>query len=119
MGFTIIEVDIRNPEAPTRCGKVKLLADTGAMYTIIPGKILEDLGIKPRWRRKFSLADGHKIERDGSGALYRIGEYEGHAPVIFGVEGDHPILGVTALEAMGLQADPVSQQLKPIELLLL
>ncbi|OIP26450.1 MAG: hypothetical protein COT13_00780 [Chloroflexi bacterium CG08_land_8_20_14_0_20_45_12] len=119
MGFTTVEVSLHNPEKPAECRAVNLLADSGAMYSIIPRQILDDLRIKPRWRRKFSLANGQKIERDGSGALYRIGEYEGHAPVIFGEEGDHPILGVTALEAMGLQVDPVSQELKPTELLLL
>ena len=119
MGFTTVEVSVHNPEKPAECRAVNLLADTGAMYSIVPHHILDNLGIKPRWRRKFSLADGQKIERDGSGALYRVGEYEGHAPVIFGEEGDHPILGVTALEAMGLQVDPVTHELKPTELLLL
>jgi aspartyl protease family protein len=119
MGVTTVEVLVHNPEKPAECRTVKLLAGTGAMYSIIPRHILDDLGIEPRWRRKFSLGAGQRIERDGSGALYRIGEYEGHAPVIFGEEGDHPILGVTALEAMGLQVDPVTHELKPTELLLL
>ena len=119
MGFTTVEVSLHNPEKPAECRAVNLLADSGAMYSIIPRQILDDLRIKPRWRRKFSLANGQKIERDGSGALYRIGEYEGHAPVIFGEEGDQSILGVTTLEALGLQVDPVTQQLKPTELLLL
>jgi clan AA aspartic protease len=118
MGFTTIEVEIHNPEVPDRYCNVKLLADTGAMYSIVPRQILDSLGIKPRWRRKFSLANGQKIEREISGALYKYEEYGGHAPVIFGDERDQPILGVTALEAMGLQVDPVSHQLKPIELLL-
>jgi predicted aspartyl protease len=119
MGFTTVEVSAYNPEKLAECRVVKLLADTGAMYSIIPRQILDNLGIKPRWRRKFSLANGQRIERDGSHALYRVGEYEGYAPVIFGEENDKPILGVTALEAMGLQIDPVTQELKPIELLLL
>jgi len=110
---------VHNPEKPAVFRAVNLLADTGAMYSIVPHHILDDLGTKPRWRRQFSLADGQRIERDGSGALCRIGQYEGHAPVIFGKEGDHPTLGVTALEAMGLQVDPVTHELKPTELLLL
>ena len=119
MGFTTVEVLVHNPEKPAESRAVNLLADTGAMYSIIPRHILDNLGIEPRWRRKFSLANGQKTERDGSGALYIVGEYEGHAPVIFGEERDKPILGVTALEAMGLQVDPVTHELKPTELLLL
>jgi len=119
MGFTTIEVGIHNPEAPDRYRNIKLVADTGAMYSVIPANILNELGIKLLSKRRFTLANGETIERDIGGALYRVGEYGGHAPVIFGEEGDRWLLGVTALEAMGLQVDPVSQQLKPIELLLL
>lgn len=119
MGFTSVEIYIHNPEEPTRCRQVTLLVDTGAMYTIVPAKILEDLGIKSLGRRKFTLANGQKIDRYIGGALYKLGEYSGHAPVIFGEEGDYSILGVTSLEALGLQIDPVTKQLKPTELLLL
>jgi clan AA aspartic protease len=119
MGFTTVEVSVHNPEKLAECQRVSLLVDTGAMYSIIPRHILENLGITPRWKRQFSLANGQKIERGGSGALYSVGEYEGHAPVIFGEEGDQSILGVTALEAMGLQVDPITHELKPTELLLL
>jgi len=119
MGFTSVKIYIHNPEKPTECCQVTLLADTGAMYSIVPSKILDNLGIKPLGRRKFTLANGQKIERNIGGALYKLGEYSGHAPVIFGEESDHPILGVTTLEALGLQVDPVTKQLKPTELLLL
>jgi len=119
MGFTTVEVSVHNPEKPSEYGTVKLVADTGAMYSIVPRHILSQLGIKPLYKRRLTLANGQKIEREIGGALYRLGEYGGHAPVIFGEEGDHPILGVTALEAMGLEVDPVTRQLKPTELLLL
>jgi clan AA aspartic protease len=119
MGSATVEVSLHDPERPAEWRAVNLLVDTGAMYSIVPYHILDDLGIKPRWRHQFSLADGQRIERDGSGALFQIGEYEGHAPVIFGEEREQPILGVTALEAVGLQVDPVTHELKPAELLLL
>ena len=119
MGFTTVEVSICNPEKPGEPQRVNLLVDTGAMYSIVPRRDLDNLGVKPRWRRRFRLADGRRIEREGSGLLYRVGKHEGHAPVIFGEAGDQPILGVTALEAMGLQVDPITHELKPTELLLL
>lgn len=119
MGFTTVEVLVHNPEKPAEYQAVNLLADTGAMYSIIPRHILSELGIKPLHKRLFTLANGERIEREIGGALYRVKEYGGHAPVIFGEEGDKPILGVTALEAMGLQVDPITHELKPTELLLL
>jgi hypothetical protein len=39
--------------------------------------------------------------------------------VIFAEKDDTPVLGATALEAMGLQVDPVTKELKPVELLML
>ena len=119
MGFTIIRVQVCNPEKPESCDKVELLADTEAMYSIVPKEILERLGIRPLGKRAFVLANGEKIEREVGGALYKVEGYEEYASVIFGVKGDKPLLGVTALEKMGLQVDPVTKQLKPIALLLL
>ena len=119
MGSITVDIYLHNPEKPTEYRQVALLADTGAMYAIVPGNILNDLGIKSLGRRRFTLANGQRVEREIGGALYRLGPYCGHAPVIFGEEGDLSILGVTALEALGLQVDPVTKQLKPIEVLLL
>jgi len=119
MGSISVEVYIHNPEKPVQCCEVTLPVDTGAMYTIVPSKILDDLGIKSLGRRRFTLADGRKIDRHIGGALYKLGEYSGHALVIFGEQGDHSMLGVTTLEALELQVDPVTKQLKPVELLLL
>jgi len=42
-----------------------------------------------------------------------------HSIVVFGEEKDMEVLGVTTLEELGLQVDPVSSELKPMELLLL
>jgi predicted aspartyl protease len=38
--------------------------------------------------------------------------------VIFAEEKDTPVLGATALEALGYQVDPTTKQLKPVELLM-
>lgn len=39
-------------------------------------------------------------------------------PVIFANTGDISVLGATALESLGYQLDPVTKELKPIELLM-
>ncbi len=49
-------------------------------------------------------------------------EYNGRAaevPVAFGEPGDATVIGVTTLELLGLEVDPVRQQLRPTDLLLL
>jgi len=119
VGFVTVKVKICNPEKLESCCEVELLADTGAMYSIVPRCILEKLGVKPLGKRAFALANGDKIEREIGGALYKVDGYQGYASVVFGANDDKPLLGVTALEEMGLQVDPVTKQLRPIELLLL
>ena len=39
--------------------------------------------------------------------------------MFFGEENDTQVLGVTALEELGMQVDPTTGELKPMELLLL
>lgn len=119
MGFTTAAVNVSNPENPKKSRKIKLVVDTGAMYSIISITELKALGIKPLYKRKFTLADGRKTERDVGVVLYKYNDYLGHAPVIFGKGRDQELLGVTALEAMGLQVDPTTKKLIPAELFLL
>jgi aspartyl protease family protein len=119
MGLTSVRILIANPRVPERTKEVELLVDTGAMYSMVPSKILRELGVVPEGTRTFTLASGEKIKRKVGGAIYKLDGILGHASVIFGEEGDQPLLGVTALEEMGLQVDPVTRKLKSTELYLL
>lgn len=42
----------------------------------------------------------------------RYEDYEGDVEVVFAEEGDAQVLGVTALEILGLEVDPVTGKLK-------
>ena len=46
------------------------------------------------------------MERDAGGALIKYKETCAMISVVFGEEGDTPILGATGLEALGYQVDP-------------
>ena len=39
--------------------------------------------------------------------------------VVFGAEGDPPIMGVTALETLGFEVDPVDGKLNRIDMLVM
>lgn len=118
MGFTYITVHLYNPADLAQSGSIELLVDTGAIFTSIPRSLLEGLGIAPVSRRELRTYGGATVERDTGGAVM---EYEGRravVPVIFGEPEDIPIMGATALESLGYQIDPVTKELKPIELLM-
>jgi aspartyl protease family protein len=119
MGYVKVKVKIRNIHKPELEAEKELLADTGSIYTMIKRKFLEELHIKPRGKRKFKTADGRLVEREVGAAEIEINGQSTYSIVIFGENSDAEVLGVTTLEELGLQVDPVTGELKPLELLLL
>jgi len=89
--------------------------DTGATYSIIPKKILEKLGIKKSRRITVRGVCCMKVVEVGD-ALFRIsinGEIiEGISSVVFGEDPNLILLGSHALEALGLEADPINKKLR-------
>jgi len=118
MGLTHVTVRIANPADLNRFEDVEFLVDSGAVYTVVPQRILKKIGIRPHSKRSFFLANGEKIERRVGDIAARYLELRGASPVLFGETGDLPLLGVTTLEALGLIFDPLRRQLKPLALTL-
>lgn len=119
MGFTYVKVKLVNPASPDLSEAVELLVDTGAVYTIVPEGVLEKLHIKRRGRRVFQTVNKQKIERDVGVAMVEYMDRVAGTNVIFGEKKDMSVLGVTTLEELGLEVDPVTKLLKPTVLLLL
>ena len=118
MGYVVIKAKICNVER-TKCKNIELIADTGAIYTAIPEDILFDIGVQPKGKKKFKIASGEVKEFNIGEAYIEIGGEGVTTVVAFLPEGSKPLLGVTTLELLGLQIDPVTGELKPMELLLL
>jgi predicted aspartyl protease len=119
MGFTYVEACLFNPADLARSEPIQLLVDSGAMFTSIPRNILEGLELKPITRRRLRVYGGNVIERDLGGVVVEYKDKRAVVPVIFGEPEDIPILGATALESLGYQLDPITKELKPIELLMI
>ena len=88
------------------------------MYSVVPASILERLGIKPLDEQVFRLADGTKVVRRKGVAVFRYGELNGGADVIFGEGGDSKVMGATTLESFGLVLDPLKRELRPLPMVL-
>lgn len=119
MGYVKVRVKVRNIYSPSLELDVELLTDAGAVYTVLRREKLERLKIKPRERRRFKTTDGRIIEREVGIAEVEISGRSTHSIIVFGEESDMEVLGVTTLEELELQVDPVTGELKPLELLLL
>ena len=118
MGLTHVKAKIANAARPARTAQLTCLVDSGAVYSVVPAKILRRLGIKPHSSRTFTLADGTAITRRLGDAIFRINGEQGASPVIFGEEGDSTLLGSVSLEALGLMLDPIKRVLKPLPMVM-
>jgi clan AA aspartic protease len=97
-----------------RAARVRILVDTGATHSVLPADLADRLGVvrSPRPIR-VELADGsHRTMRVGTVLVRLLGREAGDT-VLIARRGAEPVLGVEALEALGLTVDPRSRKLKP------
>ena len=118
MGPIHVNVGVSNPATPDVSEKIRVLVDTGAMLSVLPASLLDRLGI-PRIDSERFRGFGGVVSRDVGTARMSYGGVARDVTVIFGDEDDPPIMGVTALEVMGYEVDPVAGKLKRVEMLLL
>lgn len=112
MGVVQVTATVRNPAEPSRSWDGLFLVDTGSTDCVVPADALRSIGLEPKGRRTYELADGREETVDVTGAdIEFMGDFVG-ATVCFGPEGVEPILGLTALESVGIEVDPVEQRLK-------
>jgi clan AA aspartic protease len=112
MRVTHVTVTVRNPAQPDKAWDGLFLVDTGAVDCLVPRKYLREVGIEPKGKRTYELADGSEVKLDiGVAEIEFMGDIVG-TTVIFGNDGAEPILGVTALESVGIEIDPRNQHLK-------
>ena len=112
MGAIHLTVGIRNPAEPDRVWEGLFLVDTGATDCLVPRQHLESIGLAPKSRRVYELADGSEIRMDVTTAdVEFMGEIVG-ATIVMGETEAEPLLAVTALESVGIEIDPRNQTLK-------
>jgi clan AA aspartic protease len=109
MGHVFVDAELSWTGTET----IRFLADTGATYTVISGSVAERLGvaISPR-PLPVTLADGSSRPMHFGTVFMKLGEREAGVTVLIAPEGAEALLGVEALEALGLAVDPTSHQLR-------
>ncbi|MES0490045.1 MAG: clan AA aspartic protease [Leptospirales bacterium] len=112
MNLEPMTVAVSNPADKEQRWEGLFLVDTGAIDSLVPRHALKSIGIEPETKRSYELADGSEIKMDVAIARFEfMGEIVG-GTVIFGADDAEPILGVTALESVGIEVDPQNQRLK-------
>ena len=111
MGLTHVAVKVRNRDTHDTFS-TNFLVDTGATDSMVPACELLRIGIKPNHKKIYELASGELIKFDVAYAEFSFMDDTIESRVIFGPDNAEPILGVLALEAVGVVIDPSSQKLK-------
>ena len=111
MGLTSIHATV---SAPLGERELDFLVDSGALYTVLPREHWVALGLEPRRRLDFSLADGTRIYRDVSECEITFGGQRTHTPVVLGEADDSALLGAVTLEELGLVLNPLNRTLQEI-----
>jgi len=112
MGMIHVDVSIKIPGVVEPTFTDAFLVDTGATDSMVPGSALAAIGIKRVGRESYEMADGSRVEYDFGLAQIEFMNEITAGRVIFGPEGVEPILGVTALESVGVVVDPANQRLR-------
>ncbi len=112
MGLIQVTVTLKVPGSVNAGYEALFLVDTGATDSMAPGSELRTAGIAPIGTTSYELANGEVQEYPfGLAQIEFMGEVTA-GRVIFGPEGTEPILGVTALESVGITIDPANRTLK-------
>ena len=113
MGLTHVAVRLFNSHSQDTY-EADFLVDTGATDSMVPACELVRIGIKPNHKKTYELANGELAKYDVGYAEFSFMDETIVSRVIFGPDNAEPILGVLALEAVGVVVDPTSQKLKKL-----
>jgi clan AA aspartic protease len=112
VGVIHVTVSLRVSQRSRKKYQADFLVDTGATDCMAPASKLERAGIRRRGRMAYELANGATVEYDfGLAEIEFMGEVTS-GRVIFGPEDCEPLLGVTALESVGIVVEPATQRLR-------
>jgi clan AA aspartic protease len=112
MGLTHVTAALKAFGPPNGIYEADFLVDTGATDSLAPAAQLEKIGVRPMGTMAYELAGGTIREYPfGLVQISFMGEVTA-GRVIFGPNDAEPIIGVTALESVGITVDPANRTLK-------
>jgi clan AA aspartic protease len=118
VGEVYVPIAVINPRTGARSQRITALADTGATLSLLPGALLESIGIDKGRNVTVVLADGRRVARSVGDGVIAVNEDSTPCRIVFGESGDAALLGLTVLEQLGLTVDPVERRLVPRDFLL-
>jgi clan AA aspartic protease len=112
MGLMHVTVRLRNLASTNGGYEADFLVDTGATDSLAPAAELRKIGVQPVGKTVYESANGAVVDYEfGLVEISFMGELTA-GRIIFGPDNAGPLLGVTALESVGITIDPANRTLK-------
>jgi predicted aspartyl protease len=116
MGHIYVKVKIAD-ETLNKILETQGIVDIGTTLTVIPRKIASELGLKTTGSNIVETGAG-KIKLDRSRAWLELEGKSEIIPLLISDTINKVLIGVTTLEILGLQVDPIEGKLKEWTLLM-
>jgi clan AA aspartic protease len=111
MSMFKVNVVARNPKhEELATSPIEALVDTGSQLSWLPREVLKTIGITPRRKRAFALANQRTVEREVGYVILSAEGYETTDEVVFAEPGDMTILGVRTIEGFGVMVDNIGHR---------
>ena len=117
MGHVYARVTFTNMDDASKRVEVNALVDTGATFSVLPAAVADELGLEATERRRVETAAG-ELEMDLAWAVAEVNGRRGPMPVLISDRAEYILLGVVALEVLGLGVDPSRGELREVNALL-
>lgn len=117
MGYVWVEAVVRSPSTG-RSASIKALVDTGATLSVVPRRVADELGLPVVGKATVKTAKGVTEFEVRYGFIEIMGE-ETPTRILVSDEIDVALIGLTVLESLGLEVDPITGKLRKTTLLLL
>ena len=120
MGIFYAPVSVANLEGDN-VHETEALVDTGATDSAFPAALLAELGIRPRRRFTYVMADGSEVECGYGEALLTVTLDDGHtvsgiSPVAFWPDESGQCIGATTLQILKLAVDAPDERLVEVQM---
>ena len=97
---------------------VEATVDTGAFFSMLPGRTLREMGIVPQDNAILDMADRRRVEWEIGEARATIDGVSVTTIVVFGDDDALALLGAYTLEGLRLAVDPIRRRLVPAHLIM-
>ena len=111
MSKFMVNLTAVNPiDRQRRTPPVEVMVDTGSELSWMPKKELLDIGVTPRGKKRFTMANNEIIERDIGYAIVAAEGFATVDEVVFAEEGDMSLLGVRTVEGFSVMVDNIGHR---------